>query len=72
MGGGWKGDCLGGGGISARRGWGLRARGCGDFVAGRKSIFGAFFGACGRFSVAGGVDIPEKLCCRCTPIKTAF
>lgn len=55
--GGGDGDCLGGGGgISARGGWGLRARGGGDFGAGRKSILWAFFGACARFWVAGGVD----------------
>ena len=72
VGGGWRWRLSGG--LGERRvGWyGLRARGCGDFVAGRKLILRAFFGACARFWVMGGVDIPENLFCRCTPIKTAF
>lgn len=65
------GGCLGGGGISARGGdWGRG--GGGDIVGRRKSILGAFFGAWARFLVAGGMDIPENLFCRCTGIKTAF
>lgn len=40
--------------------------------AGWKSILWAFFGACARVSVAGGMDIPENLFRRCTGIKTAF
>lgn len=36
------------------------------------SILTAFFGACARFSVVGGMDIPETPFYRCTAVITAF
>lgn len=36
------------------------------------SILTAFFGTCARFSVVGGMDIPEKPFYRCTAVITAF
>lgn len=64
---------VGGGEISARGG-GMDCGGVGVVMwgGGGKSIFWGVFGAWVRFWVMGGVDIPENLFCRCTPIKTAF
>ena len=60
------GACLGGGGgiyppvrvVILGRGW--------------KSILWVFFGACARFLVVGGMDIPENIFPRCTAVKMAF